>query len=43
MLCSRSRDGRLDWERFNQIKERNPLLRPTLRLPHQKLQALAVL
>ena len=43
MLCSRSRDGRLSWDRFNQIKERNPLLRPKLRLPHRQLQALAVL
>ncbi len=43
MLRSRSRDGRLGWDRFNQIKERNPLLRPKLRLPHQELQALAVL
>ena len=43
MLCSRSRDGRLNWDRFNQIKERNPLLRPKLRLPHRELQALAVL
>lgn len=43
MLCSRSRDGRLSWNRFNQIKERNPLLRPKLRLPHRELQALAVL
>ena len=44
MLCSRSRDGgRLTWDTFNQIKERNPLLRPKLRLPHRELQALAVL
>ena len=44
MLCSRSRDGgRLTWDRFNQIKQRNPLLRPKLRLPHRELQALAVL
>ncbi|WP_245474451.1 reverse transcriptase domain-containing protein [Mesorhizobium sp. M2A.F.Ca.ET.042.01.1.1] len=44
MLCSRSRDGgRLSWGTFNQIKERNPLLRPKLRLPHRDLQALAVL
>jgi RNA-directed DNA polymerase len=43
MLRSRSRDGRLNWDRFNQIKERNPLLRPKLRLPHRELQALAVL
>jgi group II intron reverse transcriptase/maturase len=44
MLRSRSRDGgRLTWDTFNQIKERNPLLRPKLRLPYGKLQALAVL
>jgi hypothetical protein len=43
MLCSRSRDGQINWDRFNQIKERNPLLRPKLRLPHRELQALAVL
>jgi group II intron reverse transcriptase/maturase len=44
MLRSRSRDGgRLNWNEFNQIKERNPLLRPKLRLPHRELQALAVL
>ncbi|MER9484252.1 hypothetical protein NKI74_34035, partial [Mesorhizobium sp. M0494] len=37
MLCSRSRDGgRLSWGAFNQIKERNPLLRPKLRLPHRE-------
>ena len=44
MLCSRSRDGgRLTWDRFNQIKARNPPLRPKLRLPYRELQALAVL
>ena len=43
MLCSSSRDGRLSWACFNQIKERNPLLRPKLRLPYRDLQALAVL
>jgi hypothetical protein len=44
MLCSRSRDGgRLNWDAFHQIKERTPLLRPKLRLPHRALQALAVL
>lgn len=44
MLCSRSRNGgRLSWATFNQIKQRNPLLRPKLRLPHRELQALAVL
>jgi RNA-directed DNA polymerase len=44
MLQSRSRDGkRLAWEIFSKIKERCPLLRPKLRLPYGKLQALAVL
>lgn len=44
MLQSRSRDGkRLTWEIFSKIKERCPLLRPKLRLPYGKLQALAVL
>lgn len=44
MLCSRSRDGgRLNWDAFNQIKERTPLLQPKLRLPYRALQALAVL
>jgi RNA-directed DNA polymerase len=44
MLRSRSWAGRrLTWDVFNQIKERTPLLRPKLRLPYGKLQALAVL
>jgi RNA-directed DNA polymerase len=44
MLQSRSRDGkRLTWEIFSKIKERCPLLRPKLRLPYGKRQALAVL
>ena len=44
MLCSRSWAGRrLTWDAFHQIKERTPLLKPKLRLPYGKLQALAVL
>ena len=44
MLRSRSRNGgRLTWDAFHQIKERTPLLRPKLYLPHRELQALAVL
>jgi len=44
MLCGRSWAGRrLTWDAFNQIKERTPLLKPKLRLPYGKLQALAVL
>jgi RNA-directed DNA polymerase len=44
MLRSRSWAGRrLTWDAFNQIKERTPLLKPKLRLPYGKLQALAVL
>lgn len=43
MLSSRSRHGAISWERFNQIRERVPLLRPKLVLPYSKFQALAVL
>jgi RNA-directed DNA polymerase len=43
MLCSRSWAGRITWEAFHQIKQRLPLLRPKLHLPHRELQALAVL
>ena len=44
MLRSRSRAGRrLTWEQYHQIKARTPLLKPKLRLPYGKLQALAVL
>ena len=44
MLCSRSwTASRMTWDKFNQIKQRTPLLRPKLRLPHRELQALAVL
>jgi RNA-directed DNA polymerase len=41
--ASRSWAGHLTWAVFNQIKQRTPLLPPKLRLPHRKLQALAVL
>jgi RNA-directed DNA polymerase len=44
MLRSRSwASRRLTWDAFNQIEERTPLLKPKLRLPYRKLQALAVL
>lgn len=44
MLRSRSWAGRrLTWEKYHQIKERTPVLKPKLRLPHRELQALAVL
>ncbi|MGF6312122.1 hypothetical protein ABIB82_006027 [Bradyrhizobium sp. i1.8.4] len=44
MLCSRSWAGRcLTWDAFHQIKERTPLLKPKLRLPYERLQALAAL
>lgn len=33
----------LTWDALNQIKERIPLLKPKLRLPYGKLQALALL
>ena len=44
MPRSRSWAGQgLTCDDFNQIKQRTPLLRPTLRLPYRELQALAVL
>jgi group II intron reverse transcriptase/maturase len=44
MLRSRSwAGGRLNWDKFHQIKDRTPLLKPKLRLPYSALQALAVL
>jgi hypothetical protein len=33
---------KLNWNVFNEIKERTPLLTTKLRLPYRKLQALAV-
>src|SRR5258705_8841622 len=43
MLCSRSWAGRITWDMFHQIKQRQPILRPKLYLPFRGLQALAVL
>src|SRR6516162_707340 len=43
MLCSRSWAGRVTWDMFHQIKQRQPILRPKLYLPYRELQALAVL
>lgn len=43
MLSSRSRSGGVNWEAFQQIKERFPLMRPKLYLPYSALQAIAVL
>jgi len=40
MLSSRSWKGQVWWEKFQQIKERFPLLRPKLHLPYGALQAL---
>jgi len=43
MLCSRSSAGRITWDMFRQIKQRQPILRPKLYLPYRKLQPLSVL
>ena len=43
MLCSRSWAGRITWDMFRQIKQRQPILRPKLYLPYRELKALAVL
>ena len=43
MLSSRSWQGQIWWKKFQQIKERFPLLRPKLYLPYSELQAIATL
>jgi group II intron reverse transcriptase/maturase len=43
MLCSRSWAGRITWDMFHQIKQRQPILRPQLYRPYRELRALAVL
>jgi RNA-directed DNA polymerase len=43
MLSSRSWQGQICWNHFQQIKERFPLLRPKLYLPYSELQAIAAL
>ena len=43
MLSSRSWNGEIWWKKFQQIKDRFPLLRPKLHLPYGALQALATL
>jgi RNA-directed DNA polymerase len=41
MLSSRRWKGQVWWEKFQRIKERFPLLRPTLHLPYGALQTQA--
>jgi hypothetical protein len=43
MLSSRSWQGQVWWKKFQQIKERFPLLRPKLYLSYSELQAIATL
>ena len=43
MLSSRSWKGKVWWKQFQQIKQRFPLLPPTLYLPYGDLQALVTL
>jgi RNA-directed DNA polymerase len=43
MLASRSRKGKVTWEKFQKIKELFPLQRPRLVIPYRELQSLAVL
>ena len=43
MLCSRSRHGHVRWDVFQRIKQRYPLQRPKLVLPHRELRSKAVL
>jgi hypothetical protein len=41
MLCSRSWAGRITWDVFHQIKQRQSILRPKLYLPYWEFQATA--
>jgi hypothetical protein len=41
LLSSRSREGTVYWTKFQQIKQRFPLLQPKLHLPDGVLQTLA--
>ncbi len=43
MLCSRSQKSYIRWEKFQQLKEVYPLLRPRLILPYSKMKSYAVL
>ena len=43
MLCSRSWAGRITWDMFHQIKQRQPLQRPKLYLPYRELQECVII
>ena len=42
-LSKRSQKSYVTWERFSQLKELYPILKPSLKIPYGKMQALAVL
>lgn len=42
-LSRRSQKSYVTWERFNQIKELYPILKPSLNIPYGKMKALAIL
>jgi hypothetical protein len=43
MLCSRSWKGYITWDKFNEIKEEYPILRPRIRIPMEKMKKYAML
>lgn len=43
MLSSRSQRGKVNWERFQKIKESFPLRKPKLYIPYLRMKSLAVL
>ncbi len=43
MLCGRSWEGYVTWERFNKIKKEFPMLRPRIRIPMEKIKSYTML
>jgi RNA-directed DNA polymerase len=43
MLNSRSRKGKINWEKFKQIQERNRLEKPRLKVPFKEMRKMVVL
>ena len=43
MLSRRSQKSYVTWEEFSRIKERFPFVRPSLKVPYERMKALAIL
>jgi group II intron reverse transcriptase/maturase len=42
-LSKRSQKSYVTWEKFSQIRELYPILKPSLKIPYEKMQAMAIL